>query len=160
MRCKTLAVLVLAPLVVTGCPRDRTDEGLTRAEASQALEEIRSNRLAIARFNTIEFVRRSHSASRRGAAEEISSFVQRSSLRGSSGCQGHGDVEYAAKGSTVLQWSRHHGNESYHRRQDGSGVVVWIISGRPIQRYRAIDGTATVTWSSVTRAATCTLFGD
>jgi len=157
MRCKTLAVLVLAPLVVTGCPRDRTDEGLTRAEASQALEEttLESQGQTLA-SNTIE-IGTSFTLGQavEAAAEEISSFVQ-SQLPCAAVAVANGTVtvEYAAKGSTCSY--RGHVITGTSRitvvKTDSGDVVVdhqWTALSNGIVQ---IDGTATVTWSSANQS--------
>lgn len=148
---KLLALLTLCPLVLTGCPRDQSED-LTLAEASQALDEttvesqgqgLASDTIEIATHFTI-------GQASENAAQEVSDFVT-SQLPCASVTVTSNTVtiNYSANGSTCT----YHGHvitgtSTVSIEKNDSGDVVvdhqWTaLSDGLVQ----LDGTANVTWS-------------
>jgi len=148
---KLLALLTLCPLVLTGCPRDQSED-LTLAEASQALDEttvesqgqgLASDTIEIATHFTI-------GQALENAAQEVSDFVT-SQLPCASVTVTSNTVtiNYSANGSTCT----YHGHvitgtSTVSIEKNDSGDVVvdhqWTaLSDGLVQ----LDGTANVTWS-------------
>jgi hypothetical protein len=153
MRLKTLAVLILGPLALTGCPRDKTEDEMSRAEANQALDEatVESQGEALA-SDTIE-IATSFTLGQAVdvAAQQISEFLKTqlpcAAITVDSGTV---TVDYSAKGTTCT----YHGHVITGQSQitvektDAGDVVVghqWTALSNGIVQ---IDGTAVVTWSS------------
>jgi hypothetical protein len=153
MRFYTLTVMLLGALAATACPREKTEDGLSRAEATQALDEatVESQGETLA-SDTIE-IATSFTLGQAvdAAAQQVADFI-----KGQLPCavialnSGTLSIDYSANGNTC----------SYHghvitgqsritiEKTDASDVVVnhqWTaLSNGLIQ----VDGTAVVTWTS------------
>jgi len=151
MQIKLLALLTLCPLVLTGCPRDKSDD-LTLAEASQALDEttVESQGQGLA-SDTIEIgTHFTMGQALENAAQEVSDFVKSQLPCASVTVTSNtATINYSANGSTCT-FHGHviTGTSAVSIEKNDSGDVVvdhqWTALSNGLVQ---LDGTATVTWS-------------
>lgn len=155
MNVRPLTLLLVAPLALTGCPRDK-DDSLTLAEASQAVDEstigsqgegLTSQTIEISTSFTI-------GQAVQAAAQELSNFITSQlpcasvSLAGSTVT-----VAYGAKGTCLYDGHVITGtSEVTITKNDASDVIVdhhWTALSNGLVQ---VDGTATVTWSQANQS--------
>ena len=156
MKVRFQALLLVGSVVLTGCPRDKTDDGLTLAEASQAVDEstigsqgegVTSETIEISTSFTI-----GHAV--QTAAQELSTFI--ASQRPCASVTPSGStvtVVYGANGSCLYNGHVITGtSEVTITKNDAAGVTVdhhfTALSNGLVQ----VDGTAEVTWTEANQS--------
>jgi hypothetical protein len=152
MKLRLLALLSLCPLVLTGCPRDKSNDDLTLAEASQALDEttVESQGQGLASDNIEIATSFTLGQAVQSAAQEISTFIT-SQLP----CA----LVSVADSTVTVNYSANGNNCTYHGRvitgtseitvaKNDTGEVVVEHQWKELSNGLVqVDGTATVTWS-------------
>jgi hypothetical protein len=153
MKNLVLPAALVGSLLSTGCPRDRADDSLTRAEAVQALDEatLESQGQVLAGDNIEFFTNFTLGAAVQSAAREVQSFVLSQLPCASASLADHTVTVVYGAGSGSCTYHGHPitgTSEITIEKTDASDVVVYhkwtALSNGLVQ----VDGTATVTWSS------------
>ncbi len=148
-----LPVALLGSFLSTGCPRDRADDSLTRADAVQALDEatLESQGQVVAGDNIELATSFTIGSAVQSAAQEVQSFILSQLPCASATLTDHTvTIVYGAGAGSCT----YHGHpltgtsEITIEKTDANDIVVdhkWTALSNGLVQ---VDGTATVTWNS------------
>ncbi len=153
MRDRILPAALLSSLLITGCPRDRTDDSLTRSEAIQALDEstLESQGQVLAADNIELATNFTIGAAIQSAAQEVQSFVFGQLPCASASLSDHTVRVVYGAGSGACTYHGHPitgTSEITIEKTDANEIVVdhkWTALSNGLVQ---VDGTATVTWNT------------